>query len=289
MQITLRIYRTHDYDLMSLHCSGIMSFPKAARAALLSYYKGEPLRVSTVQPSSDSNNGNAGDNDVSEDLPSLLEFNITISESTAPGFAKWFSEVRHGYRNNFVKNLLRQSLDGFCVELYRPGSSRPVPLPGISEIPVAVIPVKKKGVTQAKSGGKSASTKPNAKSPGIQEPSGKKTRSKEVKKQSKKWQESERQDESKNSQNNNSSMDSTNNTIVANNSENVPEILNKHGSDSRKISSAAITADTEKGAIVSEADDNRDKNNNSERKNPKDNNDDDFDAFDSFNDLLKGM
>lgn len=115
MQITLRIYRTHDYDLMALHRSGVLSFPKAARKALISYYKGETILISTE----------IDEKQVPEDLPAMLEFNITIGERTAPGFAEWFRTVKSGYRNNFVKNILRSSLDGFCAELYKPGARRP--------------------------------------------------------------------------------------------------------------------------------------------------------------------
>lgn len=115
MQITLRIYRTHDYDLMALHRSGVLNFPKAARQALIAYYKEEPILISTDM---------AG-KQVPNDLPAMLEFNITIGERTAPGFTKWFRSLKSGYRNNFVKNILRSSLDGFCAELYKPGARRP--------------------------------------------------------------------------------------------------------------------------------------------------------------------
>ena len=93
MQITLRIYRTHDYDLMALHRSGVLSFPKAARKALISYYKGETILISTE----------IDEKQVPEDLPAMLEFNITIGERTAPGFAEWFRTVKSGYRNNLLK------------------------------------------------------------------------------------------------------------------------------------------------------------------------------------------
>lgn len=125
MQITLRIYRTHDYDLMALHRCGALNFPKAARRALIAYYKKERLLLST----------DTSGRKVPDDLPAMMEFNINIGEHAAPGFTAWFHTVKRGYRNNLVKNILRASLDGLCTELYMPeerrlaeGSDHPQPI-----------------------------------------------------------------------------------------------------------------------------------------------------------------
>lgn len=119
MQITLRIYRTHDYDLMALHRCGALNFPKAARKALIAYYKKESLLLST----------DTTGREVPGDLPAMMEFNINIGERIAPGFNEWFRTVKRGYRNNLVKNILRASLDGLCTELYMPEGRRFVDAP----------------------------------------------------------------------------------------------------------------------------------------------------------------
>ena len=140
MQITLRIYRTHDYDLMALHCSGVVNFPKAARKALVSYYKEEPIRIATVP----------GMEIIPDDLPSILEFNVSINEQAVPGFSEWFAGIKRGYRNNFAKNLLRQCLDGFCIELYRSNSHR-VKFDKADNVPIS-IPVKKRKTKETATG-----------------------------------------------------------------------------------------------------------------------------------------
>ena len=109
MRITLHVYRTHDHDLMALHQAGALSIGQAAKKAVIAYYKGEPLCISTktnVKP------------DVSL-MPLSVTFGFIISDSDAEGITAWIKSLRLGYRNCFFKNVLRHYLDDPATYLFR--------------------------------------------------------------------------------------------------------------------------------------------------------------------------
>lgn len=109
MRITLHVYRTHDHDLMALHQAGVLSIGQAAKKALIAYYKGESLCISTktnIKPNISL-------------MPLSITFGFIISESDAKGITSWIKNIRLGYRNCFFKNVLRHYLDDPATYLFR--------------------------------------------------------------------------------------------------------------------------------------------------------------------------
>lgn len=109
MRITLHVYRTHDHDLMALHQAGVLSVGQAAKQAVIAYYKGDPLCISTKTNAKP---------DISL-MPLSVTFGFVISESDAKGITAWIKSIRAGYRNCFFKNVLRHYLDDPATYLFR--------------------------------------------------------------------------------------------------------------------------------------------------------------------------
>ena len=109
MILSFRVYRVHDYDLMVLYSSGIINITEAARRAIIAYYRGEPIKIST----------DPGDRKIiTENLPTYKKFGVTINEDDAPGITKWLKGIKSGYRTSCIKNILRASLDCLRIEIY---------------------------------------------------------------------------------------------------------------------------------------------------------------------------
>lgn len=136
----LRIYKTHDHDLMGLHQTGTLDIAKAAKAAVIAYYKGERFRFD-LKP---------GQYPDSKGMPSVASFQIEFDDELdeAPGILKWLDTFEDGYRNCCIKAILRFYLADPCIFLFRrdgwqPGFSREQE----KEVSMARKPVKgKRGV-----------------------------------------------------------------------------------------------------------------------------------------------
>lgn len=109
MRITLHVYRTHDHDLMALHQTGALSIGQATKKAVIAYYKGEPLCISTKTDRKP---------DISL-MPLTTTFSFVVSESDAEGITDWIRDIRLGYRNCYFKNVLRHYLDDPATYLFR--------------------------------------------------------------------------------------------------------------------------------------------------------------------------
>lgn len=109
MRITLHVYRTHDHDLMALHQAGVLSIGQAAKKAVIAYYKGNPLCISTKTNKKP---------DISL-MPLTITFSFNVSDSDAEGITNWIRNIRIGYRNCYFKNVLRHYLDDPTTYLFR--------------------------------------------------------------------------------------------------------------------------------------------------------------------------
>lgn len=107
----LRIYKTHDHDLMGLHQTGTLDIARAAKAAVIAYYKGERFRF-------DLKPGKYPD---SKGMPSVASFQIEFDDELdeAPGILKWLDTFEDGYRNCCIKAILRFYLADPCIFLFR--------------------------------------------------------------------------------------------------------------------------------------------------------------------------
>lgn len=107
----LRIYKTHDHDLMALHQTGTLDIAKAAKAAVIAYYKGERFRF-------DLKFGQYPD---SKAMPSVAAFQIEFDEELdrALGILDWLDTFEDGYRNCCIKGILRFYLADPCISMFR--------------------------------------------------------------------------------------------------------------------------------------------------------------------------
>ena len=107
-QIILRIYRIHDFDLMSLQYGSKIKLNKAAKKAIVAYYLGHPIKIKV-------NDFKIPD---TADMPYARSFDLNFSDKDAPGIVDWLEKIIGGYRNSFLKNILRFSLQNSTFKLY---------------------------------------------------------------------------------------------------------------------------------------------------------------------------
>lgn len=107
--VKVRLYRSHDYDLIVLAQTGIISVASIARKALEACFKGEEYKVDitgVVRP-------------VPEKIGNSLSTRVQISDESCPGIESWFRGFGTGARNNMVKCLIRKALSEVPVWAYR--------------------------------------------------------------------------------------------------------------------------------------------------------------------------
>lgn len=114
MKITIRIYRTHDFDLMALHCSGALGIGMAIKKAVIAYYNGEKFTFDVtmsqkIEPS---------------DMPLVITTSIVITERDSAGITEWLSGFRLGYRNCCLKNILRHYLEDPGIACFRDDATK---------------------------------------------------------------------------------------------------------------------------------------------------------------------
>lgn len=131
MQIYLRIYRTHDHDLMALYQTNTVNIAQATKKAIIAYYTGEPLCIST-KPSVCK--------DITQ-MPLKKEFIFNIEERDAIGITKWIQGIEKGYRNCLFKNILRHYLEDPGIQLFRDDSWEAKRQTGTEALQVIAVPV----------------------------------------------------------------------------------------------------------------------------------------------------
>ena len=128
MKITIRIYRTHDFDLMSLYHAGNIPLAQAMKKAIIAYYCGEHFRFEV-------NREKLPD---LKSMPLVVNLLLTISDYDAPGIEHWIAGLQKGYRNSCFKSIFRHYLDDPCMAFYREDGNitrpveiaeKPVPFP----------------------------------------------------------------------------------------------------------------------------------------------------------------
>lgn len=114
LKITIRIYRTHDFDLMALHQTGALKIGTAMKKAIIAYYNGEKFQFDITMPC---------ELDMSQ-MPLMVTTSIAIAEKDSEGITKWLSEFRPGYRNCCLKNILRHFLEDPGIAYFRTDATR---------------------------------------------------------------------------------------------------------------------------------------------------------------------
>lgn len=106
--IRVRLYRSHDYDLMVLAKTGAISIATVAKKALEACYLGEDYTVKIkdeIKPIPKSNN-------------SLLTI-VRVDDEDCPGIEHWFNGFEYGARNNMIKCLIRKAIKNVPMWAYR--------------------------------------------------------------------------------------------------------------------------------------------------------------------------
>ena len=104
LKIRIRLYHYHDLDLVSLYREGRISIPKAVKLTLNAFARKRYVRLETV------------DKKCEKIAKPVYMFNIILDEKKDKDAIDLLNKIDKGYRNNFIKQLLRVYL---CVLSFR--------------------------------------------------------------------------------------------------------------------------------------------------------------------------
>lgn len=109
MDITVRLYKLHDFDLIYLYKNLRFPIRDAMKKALISYVRNEPVFFDFPIEIPES--------DKLIDIKSS-QFHIKLDENTDKDIILYLSGLKRFYRNSFLKNLLRGYLTGPAAFVY---------------------------------------------------------------------------------------------------------------------------------------------------------------------------
>lgn len=133
MKLTIRIYRTHDFDLMALYQTGAISLASAMKKAIIAYYNGEYFKFAIQKT----------ENPDPASMPLVRSFILNISNQDSPGIEEWIAGIMKGYRNCCIKAILRHYLEDPCMAFFREDGHRH-DLIAISDEPIILQKKKRK-------------------------------------------------------------------------------------------------------------------------------------------------
>lgn len=109
LSVRVRIYRSHDYDLMAMAYSGMISIATVAKKALEACFLGEDYKaeIRSASPA------------VSKKFSSTLITRVQLTDDDVPGIEEWFRGFSEGARNNMIKCLIRKAIGDVPVWAYR--------------------------------------------------------------------------------------------------------------------------------------------------------------------------
>ena len=103
MKVTMRLYRTHDMDLLLLHKTKGFSMPKAVKKALYMHIGlTEEQKISYPSVSEPVNKFR---------LISILHVTLSHDNDADEAVIRFINDIPKGYRNSFCKNLVRYYLE----------------------------------------------------------------------------------------------------------------------------------------------------------------------------------
>ena len=107
--ITLRLHRQHDLDLMVLHLDKEYRFTRELKQVLVAYANGEDYEPESYIKTEFSNNR----------VPIVSTLHITLNENNEreAKAIKVLSGIRRGYHNSFLKALFRTHMTSFGLPL----------------------------------------------------------------------------------------------------------------------------------------------------------------------------
>lgn len=113
MMVTLRLYRQHDLDLITLYRHPSFSLPAAIKRSLIAYVRKEQLTIKQPEPFK------LGDEKISK----TVQMHIQLDEEKDADVIKWIKSTKEGYRNSVLKNIIRGYLAAPCIYSYQTSTS----------------------------------------------------------------------------------------------------------------------------------------------------------------------
>ena len=108
MMVTLRLYRQHDLDLITLYRHPNFSLPNAMKTSLCAYVRNESFQIKQPEPYK------IGEEKISK----IVQMHIQLSEKTEGDVIAWLKNIKEGYRNSVLKNVIRAYISGPCTYSY---------------------------------------------------------------------------------------------------------------------------------------------------------------------------
>lgn len=109
MDITVRLYRLHDYDLIYLYKNLRWSVKDAMLEALKAYVRKEPVKIRCPLKVADEDEIGKIKN---------VQFHLKLDEEKDSDLITFLGGLKKSYRNSFLKNLLRYHLYSSPVLYY---------------------------------------------------------------------------------------------------------------------------------------------------------------------------
>ena len=109
----MKLYSYHDMDLVGLYKTGKIVFPETTRQILNSYAKKEVYRVKLL----DTNYKRLA-RYPSDSYRKYYHYHVVLDEEKDADAIDLLNHITPGYRNNFIKVLLRQYLCGALLSAY---------------------------------------------------------------------------------------------------------------------------------------------------------------------------
>ena len=109
MQITVRLYRQHDMDLVGLYRTKDFKFQRHMKNALKAYAEGKDYRIN-----------HPGDEDIRKGyVPKIVQMHIYLTVEQDADAISALKTIREGYSGAFLKALFRKYLNNEPLEAYK--------------------------------------------------------------------------------------------------------------------------------------------------------------------------
>ena len=113
MMVTLRLYRQHDLDLITLYRHPSFSLPAAIKRSLFAYVNMEQLTIKQPDPYVLPK----------EKISKTVQIHIFLDEEKDKNIITWLKSTKEGYRNSVLKNIVRGYLAAPCIYSYQDNES----------------------------------------------------------------------------------------------------------------------------------------------------------------------
>lgn len=113
MKIEVKLYSYHDMDLVSLYKTGRVSFPETTRQILNSYANKEAYKVRLFEVDEKRLTRYPSDS-----YRKYYHYHVVLDEKDDADAVGLLKRITPGYRNNFIKAILRQYLCGAFISDY---------------------------------------------------------------------------------------------------------------------------------------------------------------------------